>query len=838
MAGESSMASRKEALVFARFPPPCRIPFPITWLCLLSLLTLFFILVSPASPQTSSQQYVYASAPGSSSPSSVPGFANVSQTGALHLLANSPFNERLEGGLLAIDGQGKFLFVLNPTSDDVSMFQIDPATGNLSEVLGSPFAVPTIPFSTSPPAQPLSMATERSGQFLFVGYLLADSANSTGSSAIVSLAIDTSGSSPILRFVGSVFTLAAPIQLLTDSKGLRLYAGMGIGNNGTMQSGPEVYSIDGAGNLSFQGIAPNPENRGTDFAIDPQDRFVFAVGGLMAAHLVACVISPVDGTLPTCGPPLDLSATLPGMVVESSGHFLYIPDFPQSAVAFSVDQTTGDATQVASLPGIVLSQGASVADPMGPYIYSSDPSFTAGGVHTYLVDQQTGNLTEIPGSPFTAGVSVCCQGLAITGNPVQPVSGPAAALFPSTASNFTATAGFNSAPQTFSLVNIGNQLLAINSISLAGADSSSFSQTNTCSAALSSNAHCSISVTFNPATSGAFTATLQIADNAPGSPQTLALNGTGFTPVPGISFSPPSLSFPLPPFAATTQGTSSASETLTITNSGNAPLHISSVSLSGPNPSDFTFTNNCTAALAPSANCTLSVVFSPIAPGQRTASLLFSDDAPGSPQGVSLTGTAIAAFSSGPAPGSSTTVSVSAGQPAQYQLQLTPGAGFTGTVGLTCSGAPLGAVCQVPANVSLANGAPATFTVTVTTSGPAFMPPLSPLRLPPISTLPLPEPLALALLLFLLILFATNQRASERVSAGSRAAFCAALSAGIFCVTLGLSGCGGGGAAVTPSPSPVITPSGTSTITISLSATSSSGQFLQLQPIQLMLTVK
>src|SRR5215472_4682947 len=757
MARESPMASRKEALVFARFPPPCRIPFPITWLCLLSLLTLFFILVSPASPQTSSQQYVYASAPGSPSPSSVPGFANVSQTGALHLLANSPFNERLEGGLLAIDGQGKFLFVLNPTSDDVSMFQIDPATGNLSEVLGSPFAVPTIPFSTSPPAQPLSMATERSGQFLFVGYLLADSANSTGSSAIVSLAIDTSGSSPILRFVGSVFTLAAPIQLLSDSKGLRLYAGMGIGNNGTMQSGPEVYSIDGAGNLSFQGIAPNPENRGTDFAIDPQDRFVFAVGGLMAAHLVACVISPVDGTLPTCGPPLDLSATLPGMVVESSGHFLYIPDFSQSAVAFSVDQTTGDATQVASLPGIVLSQGASVADPMGPYIYSADPSFTAGGVHTYLVDQQTGNLTEIPGSPFTAGVSVCCQGLAITGNPVQPVSGPAAALFPSTASNFTATAGFNSAPQTFSLVNIGNQLLAINSISLAGADSSSFSQTNTCSAALSSNAHCSISVTFNPATSGAFTATLQIADNAPGSPQALSLNGTGAAPVPAISLSPLSLSFPAPPSAATTEGTSSAPQVVTVFSTGNITLHISSVSIGGPNPSDFSFTNNCAAALAPSANCTLSVVFSPIAPGQRTATLTFSDDAPNSPQTVSLSGTAVSTVSGGAAPSGSTSATVSAGQPAQYLLQLMPGSGFTGTIGLTCSGAPLGAVCQAPSSVAVTNGNPVPFNVTVTTSGTAQLPPSAPLSTPPVWRVPMPTPILLVLLFLLFSLLSKKE---------------------------------------------------------------------------------
>jgi hypothetical protein len=48
---------------------------------------------------------------------------------------------------------------------------------------------------------------------------------------------------------------------------------------------------------------------------------------------------------------------------------------------------------------------------------------------------------------------------------------------------------------------------------------------------------------------------------------------------------------------------------------------------------------------------------------------------------------------------------------------LTPGPGFTGTVSLRCSGAPLGAVCQLPSSVSLANGAATPFTVTVNTSG-------------------------------------------------------------------------------------------------------------------------
>jgi len=216
--------------------------------------------------------------------------------------------------------------------------------------------------------------------------------------------------------------------------------------------------------------------------------------------------------------------------------------------------------------------------------------------------------------------------------------------------------------------------------------------------------------------------------------------------------------------------------------------------------------------------------------------LVIADDAPNSPQTIALNATANPAFSVAAASGSSATASVSAGQPAQYQLQLTPSSGFAGMVGLSCSGAPLGAVCQVPASVSLAGGT-ATFTATVTTSGPAQLPPSAPLRIPPISRVPLRAPTLLALLFLMYAFIQKNVRAIHQAMRKNRLALCGALSTAILCITFALAGCGGGSASITPPP-PIVTPAGTSTITISLSATSSAGQPLQLQPIQLTLTVK
>src|SRR5947207_15686457 len=121
---------------------------------------------------------------------------------------------------------------------------------------------------------------------------------------------------------------------------------------------------------------------------------------------------------------------------------------------------------------------SAVGDPVGPYIYS----LAAGlgiGIHVYQVDQLSGNLVEIPGSPFNGGMTGIggALGLAISSNSVQTVSGPVAKIFPSTA-NFSATVGASSPTQVFSIVNRGGQNLSINSISISGANASIFSETD------------------------------------------------------------------------------------------------------------------------------------------------------------------------------------------------------------------------------------------------------------------------------------------------------------------------------------------------------------------------
>jgi hypothetical protein len=118
-------------------------------------------------------------------------------------------------------------------------------------------------------------------------------------------------------------------------------------------------------------------------------------------------------------------------------------------------------------------------------------------------------------------------------------------------------------------------------------------------------------------------------------------------PAPIVSLSPTSLTF-----SQQYVGTTSAAQNVTLTNTGNAALSISSIGLTGANSGDFSQTNTCGSGVAAGANCSMSVTFSPTVAGTRNASLSITDNASGSPQTVNLTGTAV----TGTPPGSYTVV--------------------------------------------------------------------------------------------------------------------------------------------------------------------------------------
>lgn len=102
---------------------------------------------------------------------SIAGFTRDSVTGALTLMAGSPFPSESSSNTsvtfvssISVDPSGKFLYALNMNDSSVSAFNINPQTGNLTSVAGSPFKAQAAPAYT----QQGPLAVDPSGQYLYV----------------------------------------------------------------------------------------------------------------------------------------------------------------------------------------------------------------------------------------------------------------------------------------------------------------------------------------------------------------------------------------------------------------------------------------------------------------------------------------------------------------------------------------------------------------------------------------------------------------------------------------------------------------------------------------------
>jgi hypothetical protein len=99
-------------------------------------------------------------------------------------------------------------------------------------------------------------------------------------------------------------------------------------------------------------------------------------------------------------------------------------------------------------------------------------------------------------------------------------------------------------------------------------------------------------------------------------------------------------------FGSQLVGTTSDAQSVTLSNSGTATLNISSISAG----TDFVTTNNCGTSVVLGGNCIISVYFVPTAAGARTGTLSVTDNAPGSPHTVSLSGTGLSGTAAGSYP--------------------------------------------------------------------------------------------------------------------------------------------------------------------------------------------
>jgi hypothetical protein len=185
--------------------------------------------------------------------------------------------------------------------------------------------------------------------------------------------------------------------------------------------------------------------------------------------------------------------------------------------------------------------------------------------------------------------------------------------------------GTTSSPKTATLTNTGTVPVNISNISTTGP----FTETNNCPSSLAIGTNCQIQVKFAPVQKGFATGTLSVTDDAEGSPQMVALSGTGTV----VKLSPLGINF-----GNQKVGTHSMPAPVTLTNVGTTSLTIHQIGFTGKDSADFSQTNDCRTSVPPRGNCTIQITFTPQVTGKRSASLQVSDNGGGSPQKVALSG--------------------------------------------------------------------------------------------------------------------------------------------------------------------------------------------------------
>jgi 6-phosphogluconolactonase (cycloisomerase 2 family) len=434
--------------------------------------------------------------------------------------------------------------------------------------------------------QPVAVTVDPTGRFVYV----VDYNNLPALGFISAWSID--GATGALTPVpGSPFqTGFLPRAITIDATGHFAY----VANSG--DDTVSAYTINGiTGALAVIPRSPFPAGS-RPYSVTASGSFLY-VANNGSNDVSAYTIDSATGALAAI-PGSPFSAGTGPYSVTATGRFVYVANLSSSDIsAYTIDSVTG---ALAAIPGSPfptdVAPSSVVVDPTGHFAYvancgtfcSSDDLYDTGGVSGYTIDATTGALTAMPGSPFGAGnypnslAVLPSGGFLYVANCGAGCAGDGAFLDPGSVSAFT----------------IDGATGDLTEISRPSAENVSLGVAATVAAA---------------------------GGPPPG--------GTGL--YPAMSESPDTLSF-----GKVMVGTSSAPLAVVVSNTGTAPLQIDSIYTTG----DFSEATMCSSVLAPGANCSIGVVFTPTARFTRTGTLVIASRQISQTDTVALSGTGTVAI--------------------------------------------------------------------------------------------------------------------------------------------------------------------------------------------------
>ncbi|PYV18656.1 MAG: hypothetical protein DMG21_04385, partial [Acidobacteria bacterium] len=280
---------------------------------------------------------------------------------------------------------------------------------------------------------------------------------------------------------------------------------------------------------------------------------------------------------------------------------------------------------------------------------------------------------------------------------------PVAALSPASLDFPGQSVHVTSAPETVTLTDSGGLPLTISNVSVTSPFAIQSSNCPSPSSSLPAGQGCTINLTFTAGFAGTTFGSLVVSDNSLGSAtQTVSLTGEATVS-----------------FGAQLAGTTSVPQAVTIANgSTTKSVTVTSVTATG----DFAVASNPCGVIVPGGNCAPMVTFKPTAGGTRKGALVITDNSPGSPHMVALSGTGEDfALST-----NQVSATVAAGGTATFTLLVASQGGFNQTVNLSCAlpATMAHATCAVtPSSVTPSSATAATPTVTITTTAPTMVAP-------------------------------------------------------------------------------------------------------------------
>ncbi len=351
--------------------------------------TAFLVLASGLGAQS---RFVYANNDVPST-NTVSGFT-ANSNGVLTQITGSPFatgGGGVAGGASGVDritvAGGKFLYASNGGTQNISAFSVNPTTGALTPVAGSPFSD-----GASAGSGDISLAASPSGQYLFAGV----ATNTT----VVTFSIGTDGS---LTELSRVPVMHGPAGMKVSADGN--YLAVSLPNSGAFGA-VAMFSIGSNGALTMINGAPvpgtGPAGAISDVDIDCASSYVYAATPTAGAATVDVFNIGSGGVLsPASGSPFSAAPGWNSIVAILSPNDQFLFASNQGDGLITVFNVNAGALSAVSGSPFSASGGGTPAgmatDQGGTILYVTG---TPNVIHTFTI-AANGSLTQAAGSPFS-----------------------------------------------------------------------------------------------------------------------------------------------------------------------------------------------------------------------------------------------------------------------------------------------------------------------------------------------------------------------------------------------------------------------------------------------------